>query len=439
MALINFGQYNPSEDWLNQFNQPTESTQFNQNDLFAPIGSYAENGYEQPAQEQPIQEQLVQYAAEKPFITTTVGQNPHITTTAGGNSGSQTNSVDPQLQAIIDAIKNTPGASGSIGGQSYNNTTANTQNNTGPQNTSQYNYLGGPANPYQTNVSMDYANNLGSGTYQSAPDNPNFVTKEAGEHMAKLFGGNLVQSTPRMGAGIPTMYGLDFGAGDVQDIGWMYQAAKLGQSPAEIMARLKAGIAPPLGIADRSGSELNWDVANPLLRNLQQGQVSSIVPGATSQNIGSSPTGLFKDVQAATHLGPLGGARPAGQRAIPPNFGAAGGGTVPSGGGQGFWGGSGGGLPNGGWLSGGGNNFGGGGSFQPSTGGFQPGTMSGFASAINNAQNFRRPFLPYQGGGYMNRWYYPGSEPNFRGGPITYGGGNFRPSPRFGNSQYRFF
>lgn len=384
-------------------------------------------------------------------------------------------SISPEQQAINNILKS-PGSSGWIGGRYYTaggpaegSTTATSGGTTGGS-TSSSSFTGNPftnfsgTNPWMQNVTAPYANNMGSGTMNFAsPENPNvnYITSDAAKNLANMFGVDLVQQNTGnlMGGGVSApLYGLDFGAGDPVNAGQVQFWLNRGDKPADILARMQAGIAPPLGVASRAGANLNYDMANPLVNNLN-GNISSFIPGAGKDAQAFAPTGAFQGVSPSTHLGPVMGNLQQSPTAGAASSGPGGvfgggfpgqgqgtgfGGQFPGFGGFGGWGGAG--FPGGGGYGGFGGGFGGGyGGFGGGYGspfgssGFQPGSMSGFASMLNGMNNFRRPMLPYQGGGYMNSWYYPGFEPNMRGGSPTYANSFRGTSPRFGSARYSYF
>lgn len=81
----------------------------------------------------------------------------------------------------------------------------------------------------------------------------NALTPDAAARIAALFpGARLVQQNPAATTGFSplpyTQYGLDLGYGDIQDPGWIVRAIMNGATPADIQARMQAGLQPPLGV-----------------------------------------------------------------------------------------------------------------------------------------------------------------------------------------------
>jgi len=379
---------------------------------------------------------------------------------------------NPQLDAILEAARNTPGASATFGsGNNQATITGGSAGGTGTQTPpdAYANFFGGQS-PWQTGVTSPTwletgqpgpTYNVGE-TIGGAP-NINFTTEDAGTRLANTFGANLVRERPLSGTGLsrPT-YSLDFGAGDPQSAGQIAYWMQRGDRPEDIMARLQAGLAPPLARSGAATGDARSYVndlhttENPFVRNLQAGQASGLVPGVPGNLASSQPSGPFANITPSTHLGTrrpasiseqnlrsLGSPDLARMGGGPTNIGTTSGGQQPPmisdprsamfGGPPHFGGGAdgGGGMPS--WMGGGGFGSPGGGSdimsLIASLGGARGQAGSGF---------MRRPMLPYGGGRFLNSWYYPRSEPNMSGLAALggRGGGGYRVPGRMGQSYF---
>jgi len=428
-----------------------------------------------------------------PTLADAISQNPLNPSHAATQWLSQQPpmSANPQLDKILESIRNTPGASGSVGGQDF---TGGPLPQTGGQQANPFASIIGD-NPWASNPTSPTTNPDGSPGAPYNMGNNTFINQDAATRLANIFGANLVQDRLHGGTGrsVPN-FSLDFGAGDPQDANQIMRDMQRGDNPADILARIRDGLAPPLarhGAAlgdSRTGLHDLYTADNPTVRNLQPGQVSGMVPGVPGSLGSSRPGGPFGGVQASTHLGRLSppsiperllsGITPPGGPRIPGTSSAAGGSFGNSGGtgirgpgpgtpgdlrggnfqggnigGPGFTGSSSSGPGSGGefnlqqllsYFLGQAPSFGQGGGFgggfgQPGFGqgfgqgpqqqGFgQPGGASSILDLIQSMGNLRnqagstfmrRPQLPSsgggRGGGFLNSWYYPRSEPNLRG------------------------
>lgn len=156
----------------------------------------------------------------------------------------------------------------------------------------------GGQNPWNTNVTAGTVNpDLSPGvptSFTQSGWNVNYPTAGAATQLGQMYGANVVpqnMSGDWGPAGAPSapMYGLDFGIGDPQNAGQFAFWQDRGDNPADIQARLAAGINPPLGPGQ--ASPIDWNFANPIYTT----------PGAPGNGIVN--TGL----QPSTHLGPIGG------------------------------------------------------------------------------------------------------------------------------------